>query len=88
MDNLTILEQFWDEAVQLHPELAGKQYIDIDAQFAFYYGEGDRTLAWWKESMCDYFVQECAQLGRQAAEDMPILCERFRVVYQKANLEN
>ncbi len=56
-------------------------FKDVDAQFAYDYGEGDRTLAWWKENVWEYYVQECAAIGRQAAEDMPILCERFRVVY-------
>jgi uncharacterized protein YhfF len=62
-------------------ELRIVPFKDVDAQFAYDYGEGERTLEWWMENMWDYYVQECAQLGRQATEDMPILCERFRVVY-------
>jgi|SRR5690242_9794069 len=91
-------EQFWNEAVQSCPELAGKHYYE-----AFYFGntesaanrladlvlEGEKTatssllwtLGWWKEHIWDYYVQECAAIGRQATEDMPILCERLRVVY-------
>ena len=56
-------------------------FKDVDAQFAYDYGEGDRTLAWWKEHIWDYNARECAAIGRQATEDMPILCERLRVVY-------
>ncbi len=153
MNNLTVLEQFWHQAVRSCPQLKGKHYFEafcfggteemanelaelalsgvktatstllwtieqenkpflqvgdfsivtnwekvpvcvtetidlriipfneVDAQFAYDYGEGDRTLEWWKENMWDYYVQECAVIGRQAAEDMPLLCERFRVVY-------
>ena len=62
-------------------ELRTMPFKDVDAQFAYDYGEGDRTLGWWKEHIWDYYVQECAAIGRQATEDMPILCERLRVVY-------
>lgn len=43
-------------------------------------GEGERTLEWWKEHLWNYYAQECLQLGRQATEEMPLICERFRVV--------
>lgn len=56
-------------------------FKDIDAQFAYDYGEGDRTLAWWKQDMWDYYVQECVRIGRQATQEMPLVCERFQVVY-------
>src|SRR6266516_2393140 len=58
-------------------------FKDIDAQFAYDYGEGDRTLAWWKQEMWDYYVQECASMGRQATQEMPLVCERFQVVYKE-----
>jgi uncharacterized protein YhfF len=64
-------------------ELRILPFKDVDAQFAYDYGEGDRTFAWWKKHIWDYYVQECAAIGRQATEDMPILCERLRVVYPK-----
>lgn len=74
----------WDKApvcVIETTELRIIPFKDIDAQFAYDYGEGDRTLAWWKENVWDYYVQECVTIGRQATQDMPILCERLRVVY-------
>ena len=52
----------------------------IDAQFAFDYGEGDRTLEWWKREMWRYYVHECERIGRKATRDMPLVCERFHVV--------
>jgi uncharacterized protein YhfF len=57
-------------------------FKEIDAQFASDYGEGERTLAWWKQHHWDYYRQECAYLGRPATEEMPLVCERFRVVYK------
>jgi uncharacterized protein YhfF len=56
-------------------------FKDVDAGFAYDYGEGDRTLPWWNEHIWEYYVQECAAIGREATEDMPLLCERFGVVY-------
>lgn len=62
-------------------ELRTMPFKDADAQFAYDYGEGDRTLAWWKDHNWDYYMQECNAIGREATEDMPIVCERVRVVY-------
>lgn len=45
-------------------------------------GEGDGTLASWRRSHALYFGRECARIGRVPAPDMPVLCERFRVVFQ------
>ena len=40
-------------------------FKDVDAQFAYDYGEGDRTLAWWKERIGEYYAQECEAIGRE-----------------------
>jgi hypothetical protein len=29
----------------------------------------------------EVFSRECAALGREPAENMPLLCEKFRVMY-------
>jgi uncharacterized protein YhfF len=58
-------------------------FNQTDAQFAYDYGEGDRSLEWWMKNLWDYYVEECAALGRQPSEDMPLVCERFRVVFPK-----
>jgi len=47
----------------------------VDAAFAHDEGEGDRSLAFWRSAHRAYFTR----LG-QFAEDMPLCCERFRVV--------
>ncbi len=58
-------------------------FRDIDAQFAYNYGEGERTLVWWKQQLWDYYRQECTRIGRQATEEMPLVCERFQIVYKR-----
>ncbi len=62
-------------------ELQVKAYQDVDAQFAGDEGEGDRSLAYWREVHWRYFAEECAAIGREPSLDMPLLCERFRVVF-------
>lgn len=56
-------------------ELTARRFDAIDEAFAFDEGEGDRTLASWRDGHERYF----RRLGR-FAPDMPLLCERFRLV--------
>jgi uncharacterized protein YhfF len=53
----------------------------VDAQFAREEGEGDLSLAWWRRIHWHYFSAECRRFGRDPAEDMPIVCQRFRLLY-------
>lgn len=58
-----------------------RAFRDVDAQFAWDEGEGDRTLADWRAGHWRYFARECAQLGRQPSEDMPVILERFELLH-------
>jgi uncharacterized protein YhfF len=53
----------------------------IDAQFAYEYGEGDRTLEGWRKMFWPYYSKACAALGREMSEEAPLICERFGVIY-------
>ncbi len=55
----------------------------IDAGFARDYGEGDRTLAWFQSAAWDSYSGVVAGLGRTPTRDMPMICERFRIVYRE-----
>lgn len=59
----------------------------VDATFAYDEGEGDRTLEYWRDVHWTYFVRELESLGRVATSDMPVVCERFEVVYRRGPLE-
>ena len=52
-----------------------RRFGDVDAAFAHDEGEGDRSLAYWREAHRRYF-------GRleKFSEDMMLMCERFRLV--------
>ena len=56
-------------------EISYRRYNEVDAAFAYEEGEGDRSLAYWREAHRRYFTR----LGR-FSEDMMLMCERFRLV--------
>ena len=58
-----------------------RPFNEVDAEQAYLEGEGDRSLAFWREVHWDFFGRECTEIGREPTEDMPVLCERFRLVY-------
>jgi uncharacterized protein YhfF len=56
-------------------EVTFRRFGEVDAAFAYEEGEGDRSLAYWRDAHRRYF-------GRQGkfSEDMMLMCERFRLV--------
>jgi uncharacterized protein YhfF len=56
-------------------EVTYRHFNEVDASFARNEGEGDRSLAYWRDAHRAYFVR----LGR-FSEDMKLMCERFRLV--------
>jgi len=63
-------------------EVTIRPYDQVDARFAYDEGEGDRSLAYWRVAHWRFFSRECAEIGRVPAPDMPLVCERFRVVFR------
>lgn len=57
-------------------------FEQVSAEFAASEGEGDRSLQYWRRVHWAYLGRECARIGRTPSQDMPVACERFRVVYQ------
>jgi uncharacterized protein YhfF len=62
-------------------EVELRAYNDVDAQFAYDEGEGDRSLAFWRDVHWRFFSRACASLGRVPTADMPLVCERFQAIY-------
>ena len=56
-------------------EVVRRRFGEIDAAFAHDEGEGDRTLADWREAHTDYFTRRS-----EFSPDMELYCERFRLV--------
>ena len=67
-----IVQTTWIEAIR---------FDDVDAQFAFEYGEGDRTLEGWRKMFWSYYSNACKALGREMSPDTPLVCERFLVIF-------
>ena len=60
-----------------------KPFNTVDAQFAYNEGEGDRSLDYWRQAHWRFFGRTCAEIGRELSEDMPVVCERFKVLFIK-----
>ena len=59
-----------------------RRYDEVDEDFAREEGEGDRSLEHWREAHKDFFTRTLPGIGRGFAEDMPLVCERFRMIYK------
>jgi uncharacterized protein YhfF len=62
-------------------EVEIRPFNEVDAQFAYDYGEYGRTLEQWRAASWEYFSEVCARIGREPSETMPMVCQRFRRVY-------
>ena len=56
-------------------------FDEVDEEHAYLEGEGDRSLEYWRE-VHERFFTENASHDRGFAPDMPVVLERFSVVYQ------
>jgi uncharacterized protein YhfF len=55
-------------------------FNEVSERFAYDEGEGDRSLAYWREAHRNFFG--CQRFhDRIFAERMPLVCKRFRLVY-------
>lgn len=62
-------------AVSIHP------FSEVSADHAWKEGEGDRSLAYWRQVHEDFFTEDFASCGLTFTKDSRIVCEEFRVVY-------
>lgn len=62
-------------------EVTVRPFNEVDAQFAYEEGEDDRSLEAWREAHWRYFSRVLPKIGKAPTPDMPLVCERFRVVY-------
>ena len=61
--------------------LERRAFRDVDASFAWDEGEGDRTLADWKDGHRRFFSRELSAAGRTFDEGMLVDLERFELLY-------
>ena len=63
-------------------EVTFRNYNEVDAEFAREEGEGDLSLNYWREAHRIFFSRVLRKIGREFSEEMPLVCERFRVIYK------
>jgi uncharacterized protein YhfF len=62
-------------------EVLVRPYDEVDARFAYEEGEGDRSLEYWQDAHWRFFSRTLPNIGKEPTMDMPLVCERFRVIY-------
>lgn len=65
-------------------EVTHRRYDEVDADFAAAEGEGDRSLTYWRKAHRRFFSRTLPAIGKEFVADMPLVCERFRVVYRES----
>ena len=55
-------------------------FDQVTAAYAAIEGEGDGSLAYWRQAHWDDFARECQRLGRTPAPDMPVVCSVFELL--------
>lgn len=62
-------------------EVSIRKYNQVDADFARDEGEGDLSLRYWREAHKNFFSRTLPEIGKEFSEEMPLVCERFRLIY-------
>ena len=57
-------------------------FNEVSEEFAAIEGEGDGSLEHWRRVHERFFGRECQRIGRHPDPCMPVVCERFEVVYR------
>jgi len=55
-------------------------YSEVTAEYAAIEGEGDGSLEYWRRAHWAFFSRECNRIGREPAENMPVVCSVFEVL--------
>jgi uncharacterized protein YhfF len=63
-------------------EVTIRKYNEVDSNFARDEGEGDFSLNYWREAHKDYFSRLLPKIGKEFSEEMPLVCERFKLIYK------
>ena len=63
-------------------EVQVQPYDEVNARFAYEEGEEDRSLEYWREAHWRFFSRTLPSIGKEPETDMPLVCERFHVVYK------
>lgn len=57
-------------------------FNEVTAEHAYNEGEGDKSLAYWRELHKKYFTECLNEVGLEFTSTMKVVCEEFAVVYK------
>jgi uncharacterized protein YhfF len=63
-------------------EVTQRRFDEVDADFARAEGEGDLSLQYWRDAHQNFFSRTLPKIGRQFSADMPLVCERFKLIHK------
>jgi uncharacterized protein YhfF len=63
-------------------EVTIRKFNEVDTEFAQAEGEGDFSLEYWRTAHRDFFSRTLPKINREFSEDMPLVCERFQLIYK------
>jgi uncharacterized protein YhfF len=63
-------------------EITIRPFNEVDAQFAYDEGEDNRSLESWRREHWKYFSRVLPKINKVPTIEMPLVCERFRVIYK------
>jgi len=63
-------------------EVTQRRFDEVDADFARAEGEGDFSLDYWRDAHQTFFSRTLPKIGKQFSADMPLVCERFQLIYK------
>lgn len=85
LDGLSVVTDFAGnpQCVIQTTEIRHLPFDEVDAQFAFDEGEGNQTLAHWRDGHWRYFSREAQELKIEFNEKSLVTCERFKLLFPK-----
>jgi uncharacterized protein YhfF len=54
-------------------------FESVALEYAAIEGEGDGSLAYWREAHTDYFADVCTRLGGRFDTKTPVICQVFQL---------
>jgi uncharacterized protein YhfF len=63
-------------------EVTQRRFDEVDTDFARAEGEGDFSLDYWRNAHKTFFSRTLPKIGKEFSEDMPLVCERFKLIHK------
>jgi uncharacterized protein YhfF len=53
----------------------------VTSEYAAIEGEGDGSLDYWRKGHWNFFSRECARIGKEPTQTMPVICNVFELLH-------